>query len=160
MEYMNESNLIWKKMYDFGDLFQLQIIFFVKNTLYNFNQNIDNENFYMAEEHVWYDVGCPSKNGIVNLVILVLLIIICFPTLSISLLLCREIYQFKHQGWRCSSSNEEIVESFIKNSLFLTLIEKINSWRKLHYIGVLYYSVPYKYAGLMYSKTKSLTFKG
>jgi len=68
--------------------FNSKLFFFVKNTLYNFNQNIDNENFYMAEEHVWYDVGCPSRNGIVNLVILVLLIIICFPTLSISLLLC------------------------------------------------------------------------
>ena len=89
--------LFGKKMYDFGDLFQLQIIFFVKNTLYNFNQNIDNENVYKAEEHVWYDVGCPNRNGIVGLVILVLFIIICFPTLSsISLLLYREIYQFKH----------------------------------------------------------------
>lgn len=114
--------------------------FLVKYTIHNFNQNIDDENVYKTEEHVWYNVGYPNRNGIVGLVILVLFIVICFPILSsISLLLYREI--FKHQGWRWSSSNEEIVANFIKNSLFLTLIEKINSWRKfaLYWCFILFY---------------------
>ena len=97
MKYMNESNLIWKKNVWCWRPISTPNYFLVKYTLYNFNQNIDNENVYKAEEHVWYDVGCPNRNGIVGLVILVLFIIICFPTLSsISLLLYREIYQFKH----------------------------------------------------------------
>ena len=104
-------------------------LFFLKYTLYNFKQYINNENIYTAKERVWYDVGYPNRNGIVDLVILGLFIIICFPTLSsISLLFDREIYWFKHQGWRWSSNNDEMVVNFIKNSLILTLIEKINSW--------------------------------
>ena len=73
MEYLNELDSYLKKKrkkkrkkeYDIGYPFQLQIIF-SQYTLYNFKQYIDNENVYMAKECVWYDVGYPNRNGIVD----------------------------------------------------------------------------------------------
>ena len=100
MEYLNELDSYLKKKkkkkrkkeYDIGYPFQLQIIF-SQHTLYNFKQYIDNENVYMAKERVWYDVGYPNRNWIVDWVILGPFINICFPTRSsISLLFYREIY--------------------------------------------------------------------
>jgi len=94
MEHLNESDsYLEKKKCMILETYFNSKLFFLKYTLYNFKQYINNENIYMAKERVWYDVGYPNRNGIVDLVILGLFIIICFPTLSsISLLFYREIY--------------------------------------------------------------------